>query len=122
VFATAHGDTRVRYCSLECRKRHAWSINSGSHRNRARRRGAKFEHIDPIAVFRRDGWRCQLCGLKLKPRDRGTTKPEAPELDHIVPLAAGGDHTWSNVQCACRACNAAKGAKPLGQVNFPLAA
>ena len=34
----------------------------------------------------------------------------APELDHVVPLASGGAHTYANSACACRECNILKGA------------
>jgi 5-methylcytosine-specific restriction endonuclease McrA len=53
---------------------------------------------------------------------RGTHADRAPELDHILPLAAGGDHTFDNVACACRKCNQAKGALPLGQIRLTFAA
>jgi len=43
---------------------------------------------------------------------------DAPELDHIVPIAAGGSHTYSNVACACKKCNIKKSSKPLGQLNL----
>jgi 5-methylcytosine-specific restriction endonuclease McrA len=78
--------------------------------------------IDPIAVFRRDRWKCHLCGVKTSPDLRGTCEPEAPELDHIVSLAEGGGHTWSNVACACRRCNGNKGAASIGQLNLGWAA
>lgn len=71
-------------------------------------------------VFARDGWRCQLCGTRTPKRLRGTYAPNAPELDHIVPIVAGGGHTWDNVQCSCRACNGKKGAKTLGQMRLTL--
>lgn len=80
------------------------------------------EAIDPIAVFDRDRWTCQLCGKRTPKRLRGKSVPDAPELDHIIPLALGGGHLWSNVQCACRSCNGAKGAKTQGQLGLPLAA
>jgi 5-methylcytosine-specific restriction endonuclease McrA len=63
--------------------------------------------ISPDEVFKRDGYRCQLCGIKT----RGMVpNPKAPTVDHIVPLAHGGDHSFLNVQCACFACNSRKGA------------
>lgn len=110
-------------CSEHCSKastRKAGRIAKA--RRRAVTRGRAAELIDPIKVFERDGWRCQLCLMKLRPEDRGTYKGAAPELDHIIPLAAGGTHTWANVQCACRRCNNQKGSKPLGQMNLPMAA
>lgn len=73
------------------------------------------ERFDPYSVFDRDGWVCQLCGCDTPRSHRGTLQGNAPELDHIVPLARGGVHSQANTQCACRACNGAKGATmPLG--------
>lgn len=33
----------------------------------------------------------------------------ATELDHVVPLADGGQHVFGNLVPACRSCNASKG-------------
>lgn len=89
-------------------------------KRRAVERGASADNIDPIRVFDRDGWRCHLCGRKTPRELRGTYEPGAPELDHVVPLALGGGHTWSNVRCSCRACNGAKGATAVGQLALPM--
>lgn len=89
-------------------------------KRRAVERGASADQIDPIAVFERDGWRCHICGTKLKRKDRGTTKASAPELDHIVSLAEGGTHTLSNVACACRKCNLEKSSRSFGQLVLVL--
>ncbi len=69
------------------------------------------ETFDPILALDRDGWRCQICGVKTPKKLRGTFKPNAPELDHIIPLAQGGAHSPANTQCACRACNLDKSDK-----------
>jgi 5-methylcytosine-specific restriction endonuclease McrA len=34
--------------------------------------------------------------------------PDAPTVDHIIPLAKGGTHTWDNVQLAHWSCNSDK--------------
>ncbi len=57
-----------------------------------------------MKVFRRDGWLCQICGGATDPATRGTTHPDAPELEHIVPLAKGGEHSYANTACAHRHC------------------
>ena len=46
------------------------------------------------------GHRCAYCGQR-KPLTQ----------DHVVPIAAGGDHTASNIVPACRSCNSQKGAR-----------
>lgn len=76
------------------------------------------ERFDPLEILVRDRWRCHICGISTPKRLRGTFHPQAPELDHIIPLALGGLHTRLNVACACRRCNGAKGSRPLGQLRF----
>jgi len=99
------------YCSRECQLR-VWYPTK-----RAKRRTATaVGRVDPIAVFERDHWRCHMCNRKTPRSKRGSFDPDAPELDHIVPLSVGGAHTYENTACSCRACNMAKGAKPLGQL------
>lgn len=88
-------------------------------KGRAAHYGVEYQPINPIKVLERDGWRCQVCGVKTPKRLRGTFKPNAPEVDHRVPLAMGGGHTWDNVQCCCRSCNGVKGStRVLGQMSL----
>jgi hypothetical protein len=116
VFAPAYGCKRRGFCSNACARKVAKRI--GKRKRRAAQRGVYAESVDPITVFVRDGWRCQLCGVPTPKAQRGTTRPTAPELDHIVPLAAGGPHTYTNTQCACRRCNSVKGCNVLGQLRL----
>lgn len=78
---------------------------------RAIERGLDAERIDPIEVLEADGWRCYICGIDTPRELRGTYEPNAPEVEHVIPLAAGGKHVRSNLRCACRSCNGIKGAK-----------
>lgn len=118
VFIAAYGNTATVFCGVHCSKRYGRRIGKAA--RKARLRGVPCERIDPIAVFERDGWRCQLCGCSTPKRLRGQMVDRAPELDHIIPLGGGhgGTHTWTNVQCACRKCNIAKSDKPLGQLRL----
>lgn len=77
---------------------------------RRRNREVAIEAFDPIRVLERDGWRCYLCGVETPKALRGQMVPNAPEVDHVVPLAAGGEHSMKNTRCACRQCNGKKGA------------
>jgi 5-methylcytosine-specific restriction endonuclease McrA len=84
----------------------------------SRGRIAGAERFDPLEILARDGWRCHLCGISTPKRLRGSYHDQAPELDHIVPLSLGGQHTRLNTACACRRCNGAKGARPMGQLRL----
>jgi 5-methylcytosine-specific restriction endonuclease McrA len=108
------------YCSPQCSKRMARRAYGKKARHRCAKRGVPHAAIDPLAVCKRDGWRCQLCGRATPARLRGRNLPNSPEVDHIVPLAdpLTPGHVWSNVQCACRDCNIAKSSRPVGQLRI----
>lgn len=102
-----------RYCSARCKFK-AWKIAEPehamvSHRNRYERLFiAEREPYDRTEIFNRDGWRCQLCGKKVNPELRHPHKMSA-SIDHIVPIALGGNDTPANVQLAHLGCNVRKG-------------
>lgn len=106
----------TKFCSKTCRNAHRrkqpWykpMQAAAKAKRRAARRGARVkEAVKPQVVFDRDAWRCQACGCKTPKGLRGTCDPKAPELDHIVPISKGGEHSYRNTQCLCRSCNAAK--------------
>jgi len=52
-------------------------------------------------IFARDENRCQYCGKQFPTRELS--------IDHVVPLSRGGEASWTNVVCACTACNKRKG-------------
>jgi 5-methylcytosine-specific restriction endonuclease McrA len=108
------------FCCDDCRKAHKARQKklTGNHRRRARYYGVPYEPVDVFKVFERDDWHCHLCGVRTPKKLRGTLDDRAPELDHIVPLAAGGAHSYGNTACCCRKCNIEKGARPIGQPSF----
>ena len=69
--------------------------NRKSHKRRALKRGAIYEVFNPVEIFERDGWRCQLCGKKTRP-DFNQYHPLYPNLDHTISLSKGGAHTKKN--------------------------
>ena len=87
-------------------------------KRRAIERSTFADNIDPIEVFEIAKWKCHICGCKTPKELRGTYKDNAPELDHIVTLAEGGSHAYTNVDCACRKCNQTKGSRSLGQIKL----
>ena len=57
-----------------------------------------------LSVLQRDNYTCAYCG------------GEANEVDHVVPLAEDKTHAYDpdGLVSACRKCNSAKGALPMG--------
>jgi hypothetical protein len=79
-------------------------------RRRARLAGALSVPYNPLHIFQRDNWTCQLCGAPCSYAD-GYPSPHYPTIDHIIALANGGADVPGNVQCACFDCNSHKGAR-----------
>lgn len=116
AFVPGYGVKRTLYCSPACGRRA--SRRADKQVRRARQRSGVSETVNATRVFERDGWRCHICAKKVRREKRGTSHPLAPELDHIIPLALGGHHTYANTACACRRCNGAKGATAFGQPSL----
>lgn len=108
-----------KFCSKRCERKTTnqrpkvkESRKAASKKRKAIQRGAKAgETFTYKQVFERDGWRCQLCGKVTPERERGTISHNAPEVDHIIPLSKGGEHSLNNAQTLCRACNGWKSDK-----------
>lgn len=64
-------------------------------------------------VFKRDGFVCQYCG---------SHPPSVVlQVDHIKPVASGGQNTIDNLVTSCQPCNLGKGAISLSDVPHSLA-
>lgn len=71
-------------------------------RRRARKRGAAAEYVDSLVLLELHDGVCGICGEDVDPL--------AFEVDHVVPLARGGAHSYANTQPAHPVCNRRKGA------------
>jgi len=109
-----------KFCSSGCSRRYHKRI--AHQKRRAVLRGAFVESVDPLEVFKRDGYCCHLCGRRVDMKRLGMHTGNAPEMDHIVPLSKGGKHCYENVACSCSACNNSKRDKIIGQLRIPLMA
>lgn len=97
-------DARERYENDPLRRR---AIKIAGALRRARKLAVPYEVVDPLYVFDRDGWCCGICTESV---DQLLEYPDpwSASLDHVVPLARGGHHTYDNVQCAHLQCNQKK--------------
>lgn len=88
---------------------------------RARKAKAFVEHVSRDEVMRRGKWRCHLCGDPI-PKDAKHPDPTFGTVDHVLPLAEGGAHSYANCKPAHLRCNCSKGARPFGQLGLELSA
>lgn len=111
--------TNKKFCSTDCRNKANWSAKD------ARRRALIKDNlidkdISLERLYKRDGGICAICGEPCdwsdSHRDGDTfiVGKKYPSIDHIIPLAKGGEHSWNNVQLAHFSCNSAKGASLVG--------
>jgi len=77
-------------------------------KRRALRKGTFSENIDEKQVYEKYNWLCQICYKKIK-KNLKWPNPMSISIDHIIPLAKGGNHILNNVQPAHLICNISKG-------------
>ena len=63
-------------------------------------------------IFKRDGFTCQYCGAH--------PPSVILNIDHIHPVALGGDNSDDNLVTSCQACNLGKGAIELADAPHSL--
>lgn len=106
------------YCSHECKKKNEnrrghKAKSKDTHRKRAQRYGVAYDgSITLQRLIKRDGLKCCICGGECDLNDHEWAEnfgPTYPTIDHIIPMAQGGSHTWDNVQIAHAICNSKKG-------------
>lgn len=107
-----------KYCSKKCSEKAHRQTDSYKASRRESKRNR--EHIkrskgigDRITIpdlMKKHKGRCVNCQtICVKPE--GYNWDNEANIDHVLPIAAGGLHIWSNVQLLCRRCNMAKGDK-----------
>ena len=69
--------------------------------NKRKSRRIQYSQSVREMIYKKADGRCELCGRKILYNDM--------TLDHIMPLAMGGEDAESNLQCTCKACNEFKG-------------
>ena len=75
---------------------------------RIRANGKPDFSINLQLLCERDHGICAICGKPVN-METDACNNEYGSIDHIIPLAKGGTHTWDNVQLAHRVCNSKKG-------------
>lgn len=69
----------------------------------------QFSKKQRFFIFKRDGYKCQLCGADLKDR------PGERVLDHKIPLSKYGTNEFCNIWLLCNTCDKKKKSSILEQ-------
>jgi 5-methylcytosine-specific restriction endonuclease McrA len=92
---------------------------AASSRDRARNKGVKSEYYTRQQLFDRDGYECYICNI---PVDLEAAHVQGqpgwemyPHVEHVIPIALGGEDTLANVKIAHAKCNISKGTRLLPQ-------
>lgn len=111
--AVMFGKHNLKWCD-DCRKKH-----ENKNKEISRRIKIKNALVDSDitlnGLLRRDGYVCHICGGLCDVNDYIKTDKTIiagnnyPSIDHVIPLAKGGLHSWDNVKVAHRICNSLKG-------------
>ncbi len=80
-----------------------WRKHQGDETGTERQRRYRNRKNKVEEVLERDNFTCQTCGAK-----------DDLVIDHVIPVALGGDTTMENLQALCRTCNLKKGSKSNG--------
>jgi 5-methylcytosine-specific restriction endonuclease McrA len=78
---------------------------------RARKRQYWVENVDRDVLFERDGG---ICGICKRPVDSAEF-----DIDHVIPISRGGEHSYSNTQVAHPLCNGRKKNKLQSELAAP---
>jgi hypothetical protein len=89
----------------KCKERAAREAKRRKRRaEKARRRGVVHEKYTLAEIAQRDRRTCQLCRRRVA-MTKPVPHPKAPTIDHVLPIAAGGQDVRANVQLAHFQCN-----------------
>jgi 5-methylcytosine-specific restriction endonuclease McrA len=85
-----------------------------SHRRKARKLNTVVEKgISVLSLKKQHGTKCHYCQKEMD-FSKGVGRKfnsDMATIEHLIPLARGGEHTFANTVLACRFCNISRGAK-----------
>jgi 5-methylcytosine-specific restriction endonuclease McrA len=90
------------------RRENLWRFAQKQANRRARQRHYWVEDVDRQILLKRDAGRCGICGVSVD--------PTCFDVDHIVPISRGGQHSYANTQIAHPRCNGRKRDKLMSDI------
>lgn len=107
---------RAREINRRWREKNAEQVAERLARRRALQRSAEADVGITVHRLRElHGDQCVYCLSELIFESSAEYNPLRATIDHILPLAKGGSHTWDNTALSCFRCNASKGDQLLSE-------
>lgn len=114
----------AKYCSEKCQKRKRNRVGKLRRRKKLKSNGEIQEDITIEKLIKRDNNICYLCGEKCDSNDYKINTEgyfivghKYPSVEHVIPVANGGTHTWDNVKLSHHQCNSIKGTKEIIKIS-----
>ncbi len=110
---------RHRQQTIEWRRNNPDRAHEQGAIKEARKKNAPVvESVNRIVVAENDNWICKLCNDPIDPGapyllENGRPNPWYLNVDHIIPLSRGGEHSYANTQASHHICNNKKHANLL---------
>lgn len=101
------------FCSTKCSD----AAHGVTRKMRKRGSDPNLGLISRAEIADRDGWRCGLCRRKVDSA-KAWPDPMCASIDHVLPLARGGDNSAANLQLAHLRCNLSKRADGQDQLRL----
>lgn len=115
--------TEYVFCSNNCRIEYTKETKVNSRHRRRIRKMSNHERVSRTKVFNNDNYTCYLCGIKVvvyKNINDIRKQKDSATLDHVIPLAKGGSHSYANIRTCCSWCNSNKSDKVLEGTTPPI--
>lgn len=103
-------DSKIRRC-VDCELPENVATNGRKNARKRRRESVRAgETFTVDDLIERDGDGCHICGDPVR-LDVSHQAPEYATIDHLVPIAKGGEHTMANTAVSHRHCNNVRGTR-----------
>lgn len=102
------------YCSIRCANK-AHEMKKAIKRRKMEQNGVVDHSITLDKLIKRENKLCYICGDECDSNDFTISSKghfivgkNYPSIEHVIPIAKGGTHTWDNVKLAHHHCNSIK--------------
>lgn len=99
---------KVREKAREYKRKNRHKYTAAENKRRAAKFKAFVEDVNLVGLVKKKGFNCGVCGRLAFPTIENRYHPLRAQVDHIIPLSKGGEHSYANCQITHASCNAQK--------------